>query len=299
MRPALYYVNSPKYLPPVPAKGRVVTLDLAFAAEDRYELATLPFIRALGDRLAAWIDHHPHPAWKDYADDPRFVLVDKQEAPACPQLVTPERVAAIGQVDHLVAHADFDGFLSTVKYLLGGRSPWPEADEDARAIDAPGRGFVCSERGMRLALAIERSRDARPNQHGAFLKSLAAALVSGREPPELAMKVDRFAEELRERRASLESLLDEAEDDYPGILVLSLPKMVSPGDKKYLLQELESRAAIGVIEEPTSVTAATFDERLPLRKVRGLHGTDGFAWGKTRYDDVREDLIELLESLEK
>lgn len=295
-QPSLHYVNSPKQLPPVPPAGRVVTLDLAFAAGDRYEHATRPFLEALGPRLAAWIDHHPHPAWSRWIDDPRFLLVDKAEAPACPQLVTPERVRAIGPVEHLFAHADFDGFLCTVKWLLGGESPWPEADEDARAIDAPGQGFTCSERGLRLAHAVERSRDAQPNKHAAFLRSLADALVRGTEPAALASRIDQLASELRNRRAELESLLAEAEDDYPGILVLTLPKMISPGDKKFLLQELEARSTIAVVEEPPgSVTAATFDTTVRLTRVRALHGTDGFAWGKGTYDAIRDDLIELLE----
>lgn len=297
-RPVLTYVNSPKQLPAAPREGRVVTLDLAFAAGDRYERATRPFIEALGDRLAAWIDHHPHPAWPGYADDPRFLLVDKVEAPACPQLVTPARVAAVGEVDHLFAHADFDGFLCTVKWLLRGELPWPEADEDARAIDAPGQGFVCSERGLRLAHAVERSRDSKPTGHQGFLRELAAALVEGAEPAALTARIDRFTSELLERRGELASLLDHAEDDYPGILVLELSKMVSPGDKKYLLQELEARATLAVIEEPTSVTVATFDNTLRLSRVAALHGTDGFAWGKARYDDIRDDLIELLEEAE-
>ena len=96
-------------------------------------------------------------------------------------------------------------------------------------------------------------------------------------------------------RQHVDSPLEQAEDDYPGILVLSLPKMISPGDKKFLLQTLEERAAIGVIEEPTSVTVATFDARIPLLRVSALHGTDGFAWGKASYDSIRDDLIELLE----
>ncbi len=294
-RPTLHFVNSPKQLPAVPREGRVVTLDLAFAAGDRYERATRPFIEALGPRLAAWIDHHPHPAWSAYAGDPRFVLVDKATAPACPQLVTPERIAAIGPVQHVFAHADFDGFLSAVKYVTGGREPYEGADEDARAIDAPGQGFRCGVRGQRLADAVARSRDASTTKHEAFLRVLADALVKGTEPPDLAHKIDSLAGELRSRRTALEEMLEQAEDDYPGILVLSLPKMISPGDKKFLLQTLEERAAIGVIEEPTSVTVATFDARIPLLRVSALHGTDGFAWGKASYDSIRDDLIELLE----
>ncbi|AKU93040.1 hypothetical protein [Vulgatibacter incomptus] len=289
-------MNSPKQLPIPPLEGRVVTLDLAFAAGDRYETATRPFIEELGLRLAKWIDHHPHPAWSRYEGDPRFLLVDKVAAPACPQLVTTELVEEIGEVARIYAHADFDGLISAVKYLRGGIAPYPEADEDSRAIDAPGQGFVCSERGLRLARAIERSRDAHPNQHGAFAISVAEALVSGKEPAELTATIDRLDAEARKRQAGVRKYLDQAELDHPGILVLRLGKLISPSDKKNLLRELEERATIAVIEEPSAVTVATFDTRLRLNDVPGLHGTEGFAWGKARYHELREALIALLES---
>ena len=57
--------------------GRVVRRDHA------------PFIDGLGDRLAAWVDHHDHERHADYAGDPRFVLATKAEHGACPEMVTP------------------------------------------------------------------------------------------------------------------------------------------------------------------------------------------------------------------
>lgn len=296
--PTLRFVNTPKILPIPPLEGRVVTLDLAFAAGDRYESATRPFIEELGLRLARWIDHHPHPAWSRYEGDPRFLLVDKTVAPACPQLVTPELVEEIGEVHHLFAHADFDGMITAVKYLLKGRPPYPEADEDGRAIDAPGQGFVCSERGMRLARAVERSRDAHPNQHGDFMLAMTDALVTGRESAELSAKIDRYDAQARKREAEARKYLDHAVRDHPRIMLLRIPRMISPADKKNLLRELEEQATLGVIEEPSSVTVATFDSRMRLTEIRGLHGTDGFAWGRTRYDDVRAQLVEMVEALD-
>ena len=41
------FVEHPATLPAVP-EGRVAVVDVAFAAGDRYENATLPFIEALG-----------------------------------------------------------------------------------------------------------------------------------------------------------------------------------------------------------------------------------------------------------
>src|SRR5690606_36251665 len=218
----IVYVETPNRLPSPPPLGRVVTLDLAFAAKDRFEQATRPFIEALGLRLARWIDHHPHPAWERYRDDPRFLLVDKESAPACPELVHPGLVEEIGEVDHVFAHADFDGLLTAVKFLRKGVPAYEGADEDARAIDAPGRGFVCSDRGLRLADAIDQSRDAHPKSHQRFLLALTEALVRGVEPPALAARIDALAGEARERAARLLPLLDRARRDHPEILVLGL-----------------------------------------------------------------------------
>ena len=294
MKPRLVYVETPKQLPSPPPLGRVVTLELAFAAGNRFERATRPFIEALGLRLAKWIDHHPHPAWERYEGDPRFLLVDKRQAPACPELVRPELVREIAAVEHVFAHADFDGLISAAKFLLGGRSPYPEADEDARAVDAPGRGFVSSERGRRLADAIDRSRDAYPKEHHRFLLALTEALVEGEEAPALGRKIDRLAQEARERREALRPLLEQAVRDHPEVLVLSLGRMISPSDKKHLLVRMEEEATIAVIEEPGAVTVATFHEEVRLRDHPALHGTDGFAWGKASYAAIREGLIALL-----
>lgn len=296
--PRLRFVDSPKLLPPAPPEGRVVTLDLAFAAGGWFERATRPFILDLGLRLARWIDHHPHPAWSEYEGDPRFLLVDKQEAPACPQLVTPELIESIGPVDHVIAHADFDGMLSAAKFLRGGTQPYPEADEDGRAIDAPGQGYVCSERGMRLALAMERSGDAHRSKHGDFAVQVAHSLVEGKEPAALAATIDKYAAQARKRQAELRELLADAVRDHPSILLLRLPRNVSASDKKNLLRELEESATLALIEEPAALTAATYDARLKLTQVSGLHGTDGLAWGKTRYDEIRDELIEMVEALE-
>lgn len=293
--PRLVFVDTPKSLPPPPPLGRVVTLDLAFAAKDRFETATRPFIQELGLRLAKWIDHHPHPAWAEYEGDPRFLLVDKTTAPACPELVTPELIREIGEVHHVFAHGDFDGVISAAKFLRGGEPPYPEADADGRAIDAPGRGFVATERGLLLADAIEWSRDAKPKGHQRFLHALADALISGKEPPSLSDQIAALARAARARREELAPLFAEAVRDHPQILVLRLDRMISPSDKKHLLIRMEHEATIAAIEEPQSLTVATFDESLRLNELELLHGTEGFAWGKARYDEVRPDLVGLLE----
>ena len=85
------FVEQPGKLPAPPARGRVAVVDVAFAGGENFEKSTLPFLDALGDRLAIWIDHHEHPVgWARFRNDRRFVLVPNRIAHACPELVTPE-----------------------------------------------------------------------------------------------------------------------------------------------------------------------------------------------------------------
>ena len=70
---------SPRLLPRADkVPGRVVVLDIAFAAtvgsSVSFEKTTAPFLAGLGDRLAAWVDHHDHERHAEFAHDPRFVL---------------------------------------------------------------------------------------------------------------------------------------------------------------------------------------------------------------------------------
>ncbi len=130
---------SPRYLPePASLQGRVVVLDIAFSAAGMgtpFEEVTGPFIAGLGSRLAAWVDHHDHELHAKYAGDSRFVLATKQEHGACPEMVTPELVARVGPIECIVTHVDLDGLYAAAKWILGGREPYPGADDDARAVD--------------------------------------------------------------------------------------------------------------------------------------------------------------------
>lgn len=119
--------------------GRVVVLDVAFAAtigtSISFDKTTKPFIDALGDRLAAWVDHHDHEKHGEFSRDPRFVLATKAEHGACPEMVTPELVRQTGPIDSIVAHVDLDGLYAAAKWIRGGVEPYPGADDDARAVD--------------------------------------------------------------------------------------------------------------------------------------------------------------------
>lgn len=137
--PQLWFA-SPRALPRAERlHGRVVVLDIAFAAtigtQVSFELTTRPFLDALGDRLAAWVDHHDHERHASFAGDPRFVLATKAQHGACPEMVTPELVRQTGPIDCIMTHVDLDGLYAAAKWILGGAEPYAGADADARAVD--------------------------------------------------------------------------------------------------------------------------------------------------------------------
>ena len=137
--PHLWFA-SPRLLPRADKlQGRVVVLDIAFAAtvgtSVSFELTTRPFLDGLGDRLAAWVDHHDHERHADFAHDPRFVLATKAEHGACPEMVTPDLVRQTGPIDTICTHVDLDGLYAAAKWALGGKEPYAGADDDARAVD--------------------------------------------------------------------------------------------------------------------------------------------------------------------
>ncbi|MEX1364172.1 MAG: hypothetical protein AB1Z98_13685 [Nannocystaceae bacterium] len=130
---------SPRKLPRAGGlDGRVVVLDIAFASIGLgrgFDKTTGRFIEQLGPRLARWVDHHDHPLHARFASDERFVLCTKADHGACPEMIDPELVESTGPVDTIVAHFDLDGLYAAAKWILGGREPYPGADDDARAVD--------------------------------------------------------------------------------------------------------------------------------------------------------------------
>lgn len=246
----------------------MAVVDVAFAAGDNFEKSTLPFLQALGDRLAIWIDHHEHPlGWSRFRDDPRFVLVPNRVAHACPELVTPEVVRRAGPVDVVVAHADLDGLLSAVKFLRGGTPPWPEADEDARAADSPGRGHAYSPRAKLLSDALDHAAaELRTAQREALRQQIVQALVGDGIPPDLLKRLEELARAQQEALAPVEELAAQAREEARGVLVARVPKALPRGVKKALLSRLEERAPIGVVVEGRAITAATFQEGIDLAR---------------------------------
>jgi hypothetical protein len=274
---------------PKPPAGRVVVVDVAFAAGNQWKSKTKPFIDALGDRLVRYIDHHEHrTGWPAVVDDPRFLLVPNRIAHACPELVTPEVAKACGALDAVVAHADFDGALSAVKLLRGGIAPWASADEDARAVDSPGRGHTLSDVGARISLAMDEAscRYEREAQL-AFLSRVSWALVDGDNDPVLDDELDTLSSAARAAEVEGRALAQAHGGlEAPGVFVVRVDRKQDNRVRRSLLMYAEERATIGALWEPDPaggawVTAATYDGTLDLEDVTGFEG------GRTDYRFMR------------
>jgi hypothetical protein len=248
--------------------GRVVVLDIAFAAEGSgtsFEKVTKRFLDGLGPRLAMWVDHHDHELHARYSADPRFVLATKAQHGACPEMVTPEIVARAGAIDTICCHVDFDGLCSAAKWIRGGVEPYPGADDDARAIDT--RIGTPSER----ALEIDRALRAHPRDDA--LKGLVVRfLANGATDRELFESIRRAAEGLRamedETRRMARGYAIERD-----VAVVDARSAQARYDKTLLLLLGQERALISVVHDETTVTAAArFDSGVDLLALLGLQG---------------------------
>jgi hypothetical protein len=301
-RTAIEFIGSPSHLPKS-AKGRVAVLDVAFASSDKFELVTDPFIQKLGDRLVLWCDHHEHAlGWSKYRQDPRFVLVPNREAHACPELVTPAVAARAGEVQTLLLHGDFDGMLTGVKLLRRGEAPYPEADEDARAIDSPGRGHALSPRGKRIAYAVDEAvANFTSGERRDFMTAIVWSLVEGSEPAALAEQIDRAAHVALDAQAhAIQLAQDFGKIEFGSLYVIRLQGRREGRQRKGMLRFAEERAPVGVVVEGDGrnlwLTAATFDEAIDLGGIALLAG------GRSdyRYAEVKADGVEpILRALAK
>ncbi len=256
----------------------MVVLDVAFAAESSgggFEKITLPFIDTLGPRLAAWVDHHDHQQHARFAHDPRFVLATKAEHGACPEMVTPELVQRVGQVETIVCHTDFDGLSSAAKWLRGGAEPYPNADADARAIDTRmGKPGPAAHR-------IDRAIRARPRDL-ALLGIIVRHLAGGLEDASLWEPIDRAAAELAQiEKATLHlaegfaraELVRGPAPRAASIAFLDATSSPSRYDKTQLLLLGQERASIAVVVDRDTLTlAAPFDSGVNFLSVLGLSG---------------------------
>ncbi|MEM7449126.1 MAG: hypothetical protein AAF355_12870 [Myxococcota bacterium] len=248
--------------------GRVVVLDVAFAARAggaSFEKTTLPFIQALGDRLAMWVDHHDHEMHAQYADDSRFFLRTKAQHGACPEMITPERVTAAGPVDTVCCHVDFDGLCSAAKWIRGGIEPYPGADDDARAIDTrlgtPSDRAALVDRALRARFRDDELKD-----------MIVRYLVQGAEELEPFPEILVAAREFDSMEAEAKRLSNRYRIQGE-VAICDARRRRSFYDKTYLLLLGQEKAPISLVHDDSTVTvAARFDSGIDLVALLGLDG---------------------------
>jgi hypothetical protein len=261
--------TTPRKLPDAKTlAGRVVVLDIAFAAEGMgtpFEDVTLPFIRELGSRLACWIDHHDHERQADFADDDRFHLATKAEHGACPEMVTSEIVHATGPVDTIVTHGDLDGLYAAAKWILGGEEPYAGSDEDARKVDTrqgePGPIACTIDHALRAHFRDEALKHRivrylvgklRDKEHRAVIDKSAADFEA------MNAEADRLAKKIKLRGQIAFIDVGQGKHKY---------------DKTALLLAGQQKAPVAMVRDSGMITiAAEFSSGLNFVEVLGLDG---------------------------
>jgi hypothetical protein len=261
---------SPRALPRADRlHGRVVVLDVAFAATIgstvSFDLVTRPFLEALGDRLAAWIDHHDHEKHAAFAGDPRFVLATKAQHGACPEMVTPELVRQTGPIDCICSHVDLDGLYAAAKWVLGGIEPYPGADDDARAVDTR----VGAPRP--IAVRIDRALRAR-FRDDQLKRAVVQFLVGGLQPGVHDDVIDEAAAEF-DRRDQVTRELAQRFTIRGRVAVVDTAGSAGAFDKTDLLLAGQARAPVSIVRDSGMLTiAAAFDSGWDFVELFGIGG---------------------------
>ncbi|PCC67075.1 hypothetical protein SAMN02745121_07641 [Nannocystis exedens] len=260
---------SPRRLPkPASLRGRVVVLDVAFAAEgigSGFDKITGKFLTGLGARLARWVDHHDHERHAQFRGDRRFVLHTKAEHGACPEIITPQMVEETGPVDTIVAHFDLDGLYSAAKWLLRGVEPYPGADADARAVDT--RTGAVGPIGALVDKALRAHYE-----DTVLLNKIVRWLVAGRprgpEQEAIAAAAADFDAMAAEAAALARAYVVE-----DGVALVRVPSNPRPFDKTELLLLGQERAPVAVVVDGQTLNiAAGFDSGLDFVALLGLGG---------------------------
>jgi hypothetical protein len=217
-----------------------------------FELTTKPFLDGLGDRLAAWVDHHDHERHAEFRRDPRFVLSTKAEHGACPEMVTPELVRQTGPIDSIVTHVDLDGLYAAAKWILDGKEPYAGADDDARAVDTrvgtPGAAASRIDRALRAKFRDDQLK-----------RAVVQFLVTGMKP---GVHDDVIAEAAAEfdRKDAVTRDLARRFTIRGRVAVVDTEGLAGQFDKTDLLLAGQQRAPVSIVRDSGMLTiAAAFD----------------------------------------
>ena len=260
---------SPRKLPrPGSLAGRVVVLDIAFASlgiGKGFEKTTGKLIEQLGPRLARWVDHHDHPLHARFKGDERFVLATKAEHGACPEMIDPALVEATGPVDTIVCHFDLDGLYAAAKWILGGREPYPGADDDARVID--------TRIGQASAEAVRIDEALRAHWTDETLKlRIVRYLVEGLKPGIERSSIQAAADDFH-RMADTARRLAETFAIDGDVAFIEVGSSTPPFDKTELLLLGQEKATVSVVlDEGNATIAAPFESGLDFVALLDLGG---------------------------
>lgn len=250
-------------------QGRVVVLDIAFAATVgstvSFELVTRPFLDGLGDRLAAWVDHHDHGRHPEFAHDPRFVLATKAAHGACPEMVTPELVRQTGPIDCICTHVDLDGLYAAAKWILDGVEPYPGADADARCVDTrigtPGPIAIRIDRALRARFRDDQLK-----------RAVVLYLVGGLKPGAHDDVIRDAAAEFERRDARTRELAGRF-TIRGRVAVVDTAGSAGQFDKTDLLLAGQARAPVSIVRDSGMLTiAAPFGSGWNFVELFGLGG---------------------------
>lgn len=267
--PAVVFA-SPRSLPrPDRLTGRVVVLDLAFAADGMgtpFADITGAFLKGLGSRLAMWVDHHDHELHAEYRKDPRFRLATKAEHGACPEMITPALVAEAGPIDTLVVHLDLDGLYAAAKWILGGQEPYVGADDDARAVD--------TRIGQPSPLAVRIDAALRARFRDESLKyAVVRFLVGGCRDKALSATIEEAAAEFEAMAHETERLAQRYEKRGRAVYVDAEQLARGKYDKTELLLLGQKLAPVAIVRDSGSITlAAAFDSGIDFVRLLTLGG---------------------------
>jgi hypothetical protein len=193
------------------------------------------------------------------------VLHTKAEHGACPEIITPELVAQTGPVDTIVAHFDLDGLYAAAKWILGGREPYPGADDDARAVDT--RIGVPSPRAQLIDKALRVHYD-----DPVLKQRIVHWLCRGMRPGVEQDAIHAAAADFDQRAVQAERLAERYEilDD---VALLHVPADAPHFDKTELLLVGQRRATVAVVVDGVTVNiAASFESGLNFITLLGLGG---------------------------
>jgi len=193
------------------------------------------------------------------------VLATKAQHGACPEMIDEEMVAQTGPVDTVLSHFDLDGLYAAAKWLLGGKEPYPGADDDARVVDT--RIGTATPEAERIDHALRAHW-----LDDTLKRRVVLYLVGGLKPGVERRAIEEAAADFR-RMADAASRLAETYEVQEGIAYLELTSDAPACDKTELLLLGQQRATVSVVVDNGNATiAAPFESGLDFVALLGLGG---------------------------